>query len=255
MRRVLLLSLLIPAAGPFATPAPAANARAASVKLLGCVPALEPADRTATFEARMRASAASDRMQLRFTLQTRVGVAVNWRRVVADGLGEWLTSAPLVSRYSYAKTVENLADHASYRMLVRFRWLDADGEVIGHARAVSRACRQPDMRPDLRPTRIEDVRAADGAASYHVTVRNAGRTAAGPFDVGLSVGGVVLAPLTLAGLEPGATGTVVFGGPPCAPGAPLVATADVAASVDERDERSNVLVTTCAAVAARRASA
>src|SRR5215217_1529311 len=164
MRRLLLLSLLIPAAGLFAAPAPAANARAAAgVKLLGCVPAVESADRTATFEARMRASAASYRMQLRFTLQTRVGAAVSWRRVVADGLGEWLTSAPLVSRYSYAKTVENLADHTSYRMLVRFRWLDADGEVIGRARAVSRACRQRDMRPDLRPTRIEAVPVAEGA--------------------------------------------------------------------------------------------
>ena len=88
-----------------------------------------------------------------------------------------------------------------------------------------------------------------------LTVRNAGRTAAGPFDVGLGVGEVVLAPLTLAGLEPGANATVAFSGPPCVPGAPLVATADVAASVDERDERGNVLVTTCAAVAARRASA
>src|SRR5215208_3376196 len=132
MRRVLLLSLLIPAAGLFAAPAPAANARAvASVKLLGCVPAVESADRTATFEARMRASAESHRMQLRFTLQTRVGAAVSWRRVIADGLGEWLTSAPLVSRYSYAKTVENLADHSSYRMLVRFRWLRSEERRVG----------------------------------------------------------------------------------------------------------------------------
>ena len=255
MRRVaLLLSVMIPALGLWV--APAAARAPASVKLLGCVEALAPEARTATFEARMRADAGSERMQLRFTLQARVGAAPTWRRVVADGLGEWLTSAPLVSRYTYAKTVENLSAPASYRMLVRFRWLDADGAVIEHARAVSRACRQSDMRADLRPTGVEVVPAPDGTrASYRVTVRNAGRSAAGPFEVGFSVAGVALAPAGLPGLEPDARRTLVFSGPPCAPGVPLVATVDAGDSVDERDERDDVLATTCPAVAARAATA
>ena len=97
----------------------------------------------------------SDRMQVRFTLQVREGALPAWRRVVAPGLDEWLTSAPGVSRYSYAKTVQNLSAPAAYRTVVRFRWLDAGGAVLARSRATSRACRQPDMRPDLAVARID----------------------------------------------------------------------------------------------------
>ena len=240
MRRALLLIAPILAAAS-APAAPAAAAPGASVKLLDCTPALEAQDRAATFEARVRRAHASDRMQVRFTLQVRERGLESWQHVFADGFDEWLTSDAGVSRYSYAKTVENLSAPASYRMVVRFRWLADDGSVLARSRATSRQCRQPDMRPDLRVTRIEPV----APAGYAVVLRNRGRTPAGPFTVALNAAGQELAPIALAGLEPGERSMLTFDGPACAAGAPLVATADAGGAVDERDEDDNVLLSLC----------
>jgi hypothetical protein len=238
MRRALLLIatilLLLPATAAAAAPD-------AGVKLLDCTPAIESQERTATFEARVRRAHTSDRMQVRFTLQVREGSREGWHRVFADGFDEWLTSDSGVTRYSYSKTVENLSAPATYRMVVRFRWLAGDGSVLARSRATSRQCRQPDMRPDLRVTRIDLAAPGD----YAVALRNAGRTAAGPFSVTLGSGGQVLAPIAVEGLEPGARQVLAFHGPACAAGAPLLATVDPDGAVEERDEDDNVLVGAC----------
>src|SRR3954471_16799689 len=61
------------------------------------------------------------RMQLRFTLQVSLPEAPRYRRVDADGFGEWI-NAPVVRKYSYDKTVLGLLVPASYRTVVDFRW-------------------------------------------------------------------------------------------------------------------------------------
>jgi hypothetical protein len=233
MRRVLLSCALALLGAP-------AAADAASVKLAGCVPALEPADRSATFEARMHGAHGSERMQVRFALQVKQGELPGWRRVAAAGLDEWLTSYPGVRRYSYARTVRNLSAPASYRTVVRFRWLDSDGEVLLRSRATSRACRQPDVRPDLTVTGIEPV-----AGGYEVALHNGGRTAAGPFSLAFAVGALELEPVALEGLAAGERRVVALAGPACSPGEPLTATADAEDAVDERDEDGNALVAPC----------
>ncbi len=233
MRRALLLSLLILCLFP-------AAATAESVKLLECVPALEGKERSASFEARMRPARGSLRMQVRFTLQVDEDLLGDWRRVAAPGLDQWLTSDPGVTRYSYTKTVQNLSAPAAYRMVVRFRWLDADGEVLERSRETSRPCRQPDMRPDLRVVQVD---AGDGG--YVVTLRNSGRTDAGAFAVTLATGDAPLGPLTVPGLAAGGRTVLTFAGPACAPGAVLTVTVDGALAVDERDEDDNVLAAAC----------
>ena len=233
MRRALLLSLLVLAGSP-------AAAGAATVKLTECVPALAPEERSATFEARMRTAPESERMQVRFTLQVREGVLSDWRRVVADGFDEWLTSDAGVSRYTYGRTVRNLRAPAAYRTVVRFRWLDAAGEVLAHARATSRACRQPDMLPDLAVVRVATV-----AGGYAVELLNDGLSEAGPSSVALSAGEERLGRAEVPALGAGELRVVTLTGPPCEPGSPLVATADPDGAVAERDEGDNVLVATC----------
>jgi CARDB len=232
MRRALLplaLLLIWPAA-----------ADAATVKVVNCVPALDPVARSATFEARLRASRGSDRMQVRFTLQVRDdGTAMRWRKVVAPGFEQWLTSAAGVRKYSYSRTIQNLTAPASYRTIVRFRWLDEDGLVLRSTRATSSACRQPDMRPDLEPVRVETAPGPDAdTRTYRVTVRNGGRTAAGAFDVALGD-----AVQRVTALAAGAQQVVTFTGPPCTADTRL--TVDPADAVDERDEDDNVLVAPC----------
>lgn len=238
MRRALLLSLLLLAVLP-------AAASAESVKLLRCVPALEGKERSAAFEARMRPVRGSERMQVRFTLQVDEDLLGGWRRVAAPGLDSWLSSDPGVIRYSYTKTVQNLAAPAAYRMVVRFRWLDAGGELLARSRSTSAVCRQPDMRPDLSALRIDAVE-----GGYAVTLRNDGRTAAAPFAVTLSAGDERLEPLTVPVLAAGAHTVLTFAGPPCAQGTPLTATVDSGLAVEERDEDDNVLLATCAPAAA-----
>ena len=233
MRRVLLIAALALLAFP-------AAAGAASVRLVECVPALEPADRSATFEARVHPVRGSERMQVRFTLQVRQDVLPGWRRVAAGEFDGWLTSFPDVRRFSYSRTVRNLSAPASYRTVVRFRWLDEDGEVVKRSRATSRTCRQHDMRPDLVATEIAQV-----AGGYEVALRNSGRTGAGPFEVALVAGALALEPLAVEGLAAGERRTVSVGGPACSPGEPLTATVDSAGAVDERDEDGNVLALVC----------
>jgi CARDB len=233
MRRVLLICALVLFGSP-------AAASAASVKLVDCVPALDAAERSATFEARMHPARGSERMQVRFTLQVKERGLPDWRRVVAEGLDRWQTSYPAVRRYTYSKTVRNLASPASYRTLVRFRWLDAEGDVLTRSRDTSRACRQPDMRPDLVATEIVPV---DGG--YEVTLRNRGRTAAGPFSVAFAVGEHALEPVALDGLPEGERAVASFTGPACLPGEPLTATVDAGDTVAERDEDDNAIGADC----------
>jgi hypothetical protein len=233
MRRVLLICALVLLGSP-------AAADAAGVKLVDCTPALAAEDRSATFEARMHPARGSERMQIRFTLQVSEGALPGWRRVAAEGLGRWQTSYPGVRRYSYAKTIRNLSAPASYRTVVRFRWLDEDGEVLMRSRATSRACRQPDMRPDLVAEELVPVE-----GGYEVTVHNAGRSDAGPFSVAFAIGELVLDPVAVEGLPAGERRVVSFTAPPCRPAEPLTATVDSDDAVDERDEDDNLLVAFC----------
>jgi hypothetical protein len=219
---------------------PAAAADAASVKVVDCTPALDPGARSVTFDARVRASRGSDRMQVRFTLQVRdAGIGTRWRKVVAPGFEEWLTSASGVHRYSYTRTIQNLTAPASYRTVVRFRWLDEDGLVLRGARVRSAQCRQPDMRPDLVPLVLDVAPGVDADSyRYRAVVRNAGRTAAGPFDVAFGD-----ATEHVSGLEPGERRAVTFTGPACA--AETLLRVDPDDVVDERDEDDNVLMPAC----------
>jgi hypothetical protein len=225
-----------------------AAADAATVKVVECAPSLDPLARTATFEARMRAARGSERMQVRFGLQVREDAIGGWRRISAEGFDTWLTSQPGVRRYTYAKTLINLAAPAAYRTSVRFRWLDEDGSVVKSARITSAACRQPDMRPDLTVRRIEVLPGADARTRrYAVTVRNTGRGDADPFAVTLWVGEGEPSTLFVAGLAAGTSRVVTFAGRACAPGEPLLVTLDPGETVDERDELDNAFAAPCPA--------
>jgi hypothetical protein len=247
MRRLLPLACLPALAfGPAAAEAAAAYAPA-SVKLADCVQTAVAGGRSATFEARARATAGSERMQVRFTLQARADAeGGGWRRVAHPALDEWLGSAPGVRKYSFTRTVRNLSAPAAYRAVVRFRWLDEEGDVLKSARAVSPVCRQPDLRPDLVATAVDVQAAADaGTSRYAVTVRNDGRTAAGAFSVGVRAGDLDLDELSLPGLAAGESRTVSITGPACVPGDPLNVTVDSGDEVDERGEDNNLLAATC----------
>jgi hypothetical protein len=213
--------------------APAAAAAApASVALTAC----EPRERAAEFEARMDQISGGARMKLRFTLEARrLGTA--WKRIAAPELGGWRTADAQTTRYISSRRVTALVGPASYRTVVGFRWLDADGRTIAKARARSRACWQPDHRPNLN---LRELSVEDGS-TYVVRVANTGRSETGPFD--LEIGG--LASQVVGTIAPGGEAVVEVAGPACEHGAPVTATADPHDLIDERSERDNALTRLC----------
>jgi hypothetical protein len=216
-----------------------AAAQPAHAVMLSCERGEEPA---AEFEARMSAVPGTARMQMRVTLQVSTPARPDYRRVAAPSFGVWTTSDPGTTRYVYTRRVEDLVGPARYRVHVRFRWLDAAGDVIARTRRTSRACRQPDLRPNLTVEDLTVERTDDPQTRRYVAlVANTGRSAAGPFDVAVADNAAV----TVPSLLPGRERTVEIVGPACDPGATVTAAADPAHAVDERSETDNEFVLVC----------
>jgi CARDB len=239
VKRIALILAAAVALG--AAPATAADS-AARVALLSCGTGLSAGDRTAVYEGRMRRVSGTRKMQMRFALQWRQPSARRWSAIKAPGLGTWVSSNAGVKSYTFTKRIENLAAPASYRIVVRFRWLDARGHTIDSDQIVSKPCRQPDLRPNLVPKRVYSERIGDPARRrYVVVVRNEGETAAGAFDVGFGT----LTPAPVVDLGPGVSTLVSFEAPRCDAPANLTATVDTGALIDEADEDDNTLSVPC----------
>jgi CARDB protein len=218
--------------------APAHATAPAKVTLTACV----PRERAAEFEARMGKVEHASKLKMRFTLQARKPGKKAFHRVSAPGFSSWTTADPGTSRYVFTRRVEGLIGPARYRAMVRFKWIDAHGKAILTARRFSKACRQPDHRPNLRIKALSH----EGKHRYVALVVNNGRTAVGAFDLQVAVGASVLDPVVVAGLDPGEQTLVTVRGPRCSAGTKMTATADPLDLVDERNEHDNVFSSTCA---------
>ncbi len=238
----LLLAAACLAPGPAQASAPALGAR-----LTGCEVGALAGQRGADFEASMPAVPGASALAMRFELERRRGAGA-WRPVAGvPGFARYERSSAGAAGFVYAKRVERLVPGSSYRVLVRFRWSDAAGVVRRRATRRSPGCPQPELRPDLGVVGISTGDpSGDGRARYVVQVRNAGPTAvAGPVPVSLRVGAVLLPAGALAGLAPGALGSVTLEGPACRPGERLVAVVDPRDDVEEAGERDNARTVAC----------
>lgn len=243
MRRLVITAALLVSA---LVPAAASAAPVGGVRLVSCVSALDPAGRAATFEGRMRTVRGTARMQMRFSLQTRAKDQIHWHALAAPGFGRWLSSDPGIGRYVYTKRVIALEAPASYRTVVRFRWLGRDGRRLASDRSTSPTCHQADYRPNLRPLGIDERAGADAEhVRYVVPVVNRGKTAADPFDVVVTVDGATLTPAQSPDLDPGERALVEVEGPPCTAGSMLTVDVDPTGAVDERDEADNRISVPC----------
>jgi hypothetical protein len=108
-----------------------------------CVASAIPAERSATFTGEMTAVPGAARMAVRVDVQERVPGEMEYHPVSANGLGVWRWADPKVKVYKYVKQVSNLSAPASYRGLVRFRWVNAKGHVIKRAERLTARCLQP----------------------------------------------------------------------------------------------------------------
>jgi len=236
----LLIALAFPAAAGAAGPRPQTSAR-----IVECQTALDQSARHLVAQGSMDAYRKAARMQMRFDLQVRVPERPRWTTLSAPGFGVWNTAGPASRRYVYSKRVENLTAPATYRMLVRFRWLDEDGRRVARARRATRACRQPDLRPDLQPRRVSIAPLSASERRYVVPVRNTGATPAGPFAVTLTVNGVAAPSVAVTGLAAGKRTEVTLDAPACEPGSVIGVRVDSDGTVDERDEGDDELLRPC----------
>jgi hypothetical protein len=228
----------------------AAHPAPARAVVASCAKSTDVAARAAVFEGSMRAWRHSVRLQMSFRLQAQTPADPAWRAIAAPGFGPWMSAAPGVRRYVYDKRIERLLAPAAYRVVLRFRWLDRRGRVVGRARRVSPACRQPDPRPNLLVRQLLVSRTAPGRAHYVAVVANTGRTTAGAFTVRFDAAGTPFAALSAAPLAPGRTVRVPVDGPACTTGEALAAVADSDGLVDESNEADNELDSVCAYPAA-----
>lgn len=239
-----LTVFLLAIAGVLAPVADAAAAGPARAKLRDC----DVKARSATFEGSMRTVRRASRLEMRFMLQTRSAEQPVWAVVEAPRFARWLRSSPGKARFVYEKTVERLAAPGDYRVVVRFRWRDAAGDVIRRTHRRSPGCRQPDARPDLVPLRVRMLPGPSSATrTYVVVVANAGLLTAPSTTVGLLVDGDALPVADLRSLAAGGHGSARFVGPACRPGDVLQATVDPDGLVDEADEAGNALSVPCPA--------
>jgi hypothetical protein len=186
----------------------------------------------AVFEGRMDTVPKAVKLQMRFRLQIATPDEPGWSRLAVPGFSAWVTSEPGRTRYVYAKRVEQLLAPASYRVQVRFRWLDAGGATLRTARATSPACRQPDPRADLKVVGLGLV----APGRYDVTLRNAGRGDAPASTLLLQLPDGTTSSAAVPPMARGEREEVFLDGSLCVPGQSITVIADADDAVDERDE-------------------
>jgi hypothetical protein len=240
---LLALLLLVPAA---AAQAQAKGKVSLAARVTSCTTGSDDAERAAAFTGSMSASGAK-RMQMRFQLMQRLGPGPkgSWKKVAVPDWGTWQKADPGRSAFVFTERIEALTAPAAYRVVIRFRWLDARNHAIRTTTRTSPACEVADPRPDVVLGGVDAVATGGGRAAYTVAAANDGHSTAVPFAVTVTVGGVTSDPVILGPLDAGDRGTGAVAAPACAPGSTITITLDAANSVDESDEADDVVQRPC----------
>jgi hypothetical protein len=249
MRRLAVLASLTaaaPAAAPAVARAAAQQRPTLQARVASCATGAMVRERTAAFTASMPAVDGAARMGMRFDLLQRMPREARFAPIALPAWGRWERSEPGRTGFIYTKKVQALRAPGAYRARVRFRWYAADGRLLRRARRLTPICRQPDLRPDLRAGALTLASGLEPAtATYLLTVRNAGRGAAGPFGIVLTTSAMPQPPVPVAGLAVGESRVVSLPGPACAPGTTVRFVLDAGAAVAESDEADDAVDRLC----------
>jgi CARDB len=241
MRTRLPLALLL--AVGLAAPAAARAEKVAGVHVSKCKTGTRAKDRSATYKGWVRAVPGSERMAMRFKLVVQSPGQSSGRALSNTKLNSWHTSHAGVTKYVYSQTVRKLEPGSSYRMRVKFRWLDSSGNVIKRATHQSGSCVQDGARPNLVVSALSAFPGpAAGTAIYAVSIANRGDGPAEAFNLALFVDGGLADSRAIDRLEPGETATIDLNGPACKR---VSAVVDVAETVAETAEDDNTLTSSC----------
>jgi CARDB len=220
-----------------------------SATLGACHFAPDKVNRYVEFDGQMAKVDGTHKMLMRFDLYGRRNALRRFAHLRAPGFGVWRTTASSsVDIFRLRKQVTTLVAPYDYRAVISFRWLDAHGTIVKRARLRTPVCRQPDPRPNLQL--FDELGAQPTAdpsqALYSVTVMNAGRAAAGAFDVLLSVDGAAQPVQTLTSMAAGLEQVLTFQAPRCtADGSGVRVRVDPDDRVDESVESDNAQTFVC----------
>jgi hypothetical protein len=228
-------------------PAAAAAAPRTTTKLTGCRSSLQLLERKFDLSAHMRAVKGTNQMGIRFDLFEHRPGRTGYTALRAPSFGVWLLSGKGKAPYNYIRRINGLDAPATYHVRVGYRWYGKHGRVLRTTYTITRACRQHDLRPDLRIRLIQVQHGKKGHDRYAVVIKNAGVTAAHAFVLRLSFPGGDVKLWDIPGLAAGASARrLLTGAPACSAGAPT-ATVDSGATVDEANEQNNTRVALCPA--------
>ena len=241
MRRFAITAALLVPRSPFRPPPP--RRRPARARLLACDSALDPADRMATFEGRMRTVRGATRLQMRFTLQTRGKGQVELARAAGPRLRQVAEQRP---RRRPLRLHQARRGAARAGVLPHARALPLDRARRQAHRLGPRDLARPAARPTCAPTcaRSRSTRAA-GPTPRTPATSSRSSTAARPRPGRSTSSSRSTArrspPAQTPGLEPGERALVEVEGPPCTVGSMLTVDVDPTGAVDERAEADNRL--------------
>ncbi len=247
MRRPTLIAALALLASGVGAAQASADKVTLSAKTTTCTTGADDASRAAAFTGAMPAGAQTKRMQMRFVLLQRKGVAPKgtFKKIAVPGWGGWVRSDPDRQGLVFTKRVEALTAPAGYRAVITFRWYDGKGHVQRTTTRTTPVCEQPDPRPDLVLGGVDATATGKATAAYTVSIGNEGHSDAVPFAVTITVDGTVSDPVTLGPIVAGGRLTGTLAAPRCTPGGTITVTVDVADTVAESVESDNTVQRPC----------
>jgi hypothetical protein len=234
-----------------------ADAPRSHLGLFVCQRALDPAQRGMSITAVMRPLTGTKNMQMRFELLQRAHLGGKATSLPGKQLKTWITPPnPTLGQlpgdvWIVHHPVVDLAAPFVYRYRVTFRWIGTGGTVLATFVRISRACREPELRPDLVVSQVAIIPLSGGQDRYAVLVANHGKTAAGPFTLQLTIGTQVLSQ-TVPGLAPITHMTIRFSAPACVAPEQLTAIADPGPpyQIDDFNRTNNTWAEICPSAAA-----
>ncbi len=253
----MVAGLIAVATGAGAAAVALADSAHARLTSFVCQTALDPASRAISITAVMRPITGTEKMAMRFQLLKRTKRFSRPVALAGTDLNTWLSPKnPTLGsrpgdRWVVKHPVVDLAGPDFYRFKVAFRWTDASGRVIGRTGRTSAMCFQPERRADLEIVgiRVTSLASDPGVDGYLAQIRNAGKTAAGQFNVEYLDGSTMQEKL-IPQLLPHHQRGVYFKEPACSAAAPATITADPEHMVDVSSRAESSMATTCSSAAA-----
>ena len=96
-------------------------------------------------------------LQMRFEVLQRFNENTRFKKLKAEGLGNWSSSGSTATVYQRDLTLTNIEAAATYKARVSFRWTAPDGSIEWRRVLVSNPCKQRHTLPKLKLTNVTAV--------------------------------------------------------------------------------------------------